>query len=58
MSDFISNTPISTALHIATAKADVDLNGMKFNYNIGLFYTPETILQPITLPPPFEGGPG
>lgn len=58
MTDYVSNTPISVPLYIATARPDVDFNGFKFNYDIGLFFTPTTIVMPLTLPPPFQGGPG
>jgi len=56
--DYVSNGPISVPLHIATAKADVDLNGPLFSYDIGLFYAATTTVQPFKLPPPFDGGPG
>lgn len=55
MADYVSNCPISTPLHVATAKPDVDFNGVMFSYDIGLFYQQNTVLQPLTLPPPFEG---
>jgi hypothetical protein len=58
MSDYVSNCPISVPLHIATASADVDFNGVMFSYDIGLFYPTTTVLLPLKLPPPFEGGPG
>lgn len=58
MTDYISNTPISVPLYVNTARPDVDLNGFKFSYDIGMFFTPTTIVMPFTLPPPSQGGPG
>lgn len=55
MTDYVANTPISVPLHVNTARADVDLNGMKFSYDIGLFFTPHTVLQNLTPPPPYNG---
>lgn len=52
MPDYVSNVPISAPLYIATANPDVDLNGMKFSYDIGMFYVPNSVLQPLRLPPP------
>lgn len=56
MSDYITDGPISVPLHIVGASPDVDLNGMKFSYDIGLFFTPVAAALPIKLPPPFRAG--
>lgn len=57
MADFFTNVPISMPLKIATAHADIDLNGMKFSYEIGMFFEPNSIVQPLRLPPsPFQDG--
>ncbi len=55
--DWISNGPISTPIHIPDMEPDIDLNGMKFNYDIGVFFTPSDEM-PITLKlPPLFGEP-
>lgn len=54
--DYVSNCPISVPLIVATASADVDFNGVAFSYDIGVFFPTTTVLQPLTLPPPFHGG--
>jgi hypothetical protein len=53
--DYASDCPISVPLYISTVDPDVNLNGMSFSYNIGLFYVPNTVIQPFKLPPPFSG---
>lgn len=53
--DYFSDTPISTPLYIPTISADVDLNGLSFSYEIGLMFTPNSVSQPLKLPPPFQG---
>ena len=56
MSDYVANGPISVPLYIPGLQPDVDLGGLKFSYRIGMFYTPETQVIPIRLPPLFEEG--
>ena len=56
-SDWISNAPISSPIHLPDTPVDVDFNGMKFNYDIGVFFTPSDEM-PITLKlPPLFGEP-
>lgn len=52
MPDFIANTQISVPLQVQGVKPDVDLNGLKFSYEIGVFYDPAPTLITMTLPPP------
>lgn len=57
--DYVTDGPISAPLYIPGCKADVDLGGLKFSYQHGIFYTPSTgnmTTLPIKLPPPFEEG--
>lgn len=55
MPDWISNGPISQPINLPDVQVDVDLNGMKFNYNIGVFFTPSDELPiSLKLPPMFE----
>jgi hypothetical protein len=56
MSDYVANGPISVPLYLTGVRADVDLGGLKFSYQVGMFYTPEVDVIPVTLPPPFEEG--
>ena len=54
-SDWISNAPISSPIHLPDVPVDVDFNGVKFNYDIGVFFTPsDEMVLPLT-PPPFYG---
>jgi len=55
MPDWVSNAPISTPIHLPDVQSDVDLNGLQFNYDIGMFYIPgdEPVL-PFKLPSIFE----
>lgn len=55
MSDYIADGPVSVPLVVPGIEADVNLGGLKFSYDLGMFYTPETEMLPIRLPPPFEG---
>ena len=56
MADYIANGPISATNYIPNVDADIDLNGMKFSYAIGMFYTPESTTPTLKLPPPFQAG--
>lgn len=56
MSDYVANGPISVPLYLPGVRPDVDLGGLKFSYEVGMFYTPESEVIAIRLPPPFEGG--
>jgi hypothetical protein len=58
MGDFIANTQISVPLSDPRLKADVDLNGLKFSYQFGMFYEASETYLPITMPPPFDTTPG
>lgn len=53
--DFITNTPISGPISIPNISADVNLNGVSFNYDIGMFYADNPVPVQFTLPPPFSG---
>lgn len=55
--DYVTNGPISGPIYLPRIKADIDLGGLKFSYQIGLLYTPTATdaVLPIRLPPPFEG---
>jgi hypothetical protein len=53
MADYITNTQISVPLNTGL-KADVNLNGLMFSYEHGMFYQVTTQQIPITLPPPFR----
>jgi hypothetical protein len=57
MADYITNGPVSVPLHVQGVTPDVDLNGVKFSYDIGMFYTPATTILPVKLPPLFSAGP-
>lgn len=48
--DYVADCPISVPLLIPGAKADVDLGGLKFSYEYGLFYTPTASTLPIHPP--------
>lgn len=53
---FISNGPVSGPLNVVNASPDVDFNGVKFSYDIGLFFDPVIAPLPLKLPPPFSAG--
>lgn len=55
MADWVSDGPISVPLHVEGLKPDVNLGGLKFSYEQGFFYVPETEYKPFRLPP--EGPP-
>lgn len=55
MADYVTNTQISVPLQTGL-QADVDLNGVKFSYEHGMFYDVIGEQLPIKLPPPFEVG--
>jgi len=52
--DYVADCPISVPLYVPNASADVDLGGLKFSYQLGLFYTPTAPTVPIQPPPSFE----
>lgn len=54
MADFVTNAQISVPLK-TNLTADVDLGGLKFSYNGGIFYEPTDVFMPIKLPPPWPG---
>lgn len=53
MANYITNTQISVPLNTGL-KADVNLNGLMFSYEHGVFYQVTTQQIPVTLPPPFR----
>lgn len=57
MADYVTNAQISVPLHDSRLQADVDLGGLKFSYQFGMFYDVSANFLPITLPPPFTTGP-
>ena len=55
MADWVSNGPISTPILLPDIEPDTDFNGVKFNYNIGVFFVPsDEMVLPLTLPPLWE----
>jgi hypothetical protein len=52
--DFVTNAQISVPLK-TNLTADVDLGGLKFSYNGGIFYEPTDVFMPIKLPAPWPG---
>jgi hypothetical protein len=58
MADYVANTQISVPIADTRLKADVDLNGLKFSYQYGIFYEVSSTFLPITLPPPWDTTPG
>lgn len=61
MADYVTNAQISVPLHVPGLRADVDLGGLKFSYQHGIFYEVGATQLPITMPPPWptthHGGP-
>ena len=55
--DFVCNGAVSGPIYLPGVEPDVDLNGVKFSYAIGLFYTPNSKPLPFQLPPPFAESP-
>ena len=53
MPDYVANGPISGPVNLPDISPDVDFNGVKFSYQIGLFFTPTVEPLPIKLPPMF-----
>lgn len=54
MANYYANGPISVPLN-SGLKADVDLGGLMFSYDHGVFYSPVIEELPITLPPSWPG---
>lgn len=54
MADYITNAQISVPLYTGL-KPDVDLGGLQFSYQHGIFYDTTASFLPITLPPPWPG---
>lgn len=54
MADFYANTQISVPIRDPRLKADVDLGGLKFSYQYGMFYEVSETYLPITMPPPWD----
>lgn len=48
--NFVATGPISTPLSV-NLSPDVDLNGMKFSYEHGIFYSPVSQYVTLQLPP-------
>jgi hypothetical protein len=53
---YASNVPISRPAVLPNFPPDVDLNGIGFNYDIGLMYQVYQETPLIRLPPPGSGG--
>lgn len=56
MADYVTNTPISGPVTVPNVQPDVNLNGVSFNYDIGMFYPDDPVPVQFTLPPPFSAG--
>lgn len=56
MADYVANGPISGPIHLPDVDVDVDFNGVKFSYQIGLFFTPAEEPMPLKLPSFFGEG--
>lgn len=54
--DYVSDTPISRAISIPNIEPDVNLNGVSFSYQIGMFYADNPAPVQLKLPPPFSAG--
>lgn len=57
MANYVTNGEISGPIYLPEIYADVDLGGLKFSYQYGMFYTSTAEQIPIKLPPPFKTGP-
>lgn len=51
---YFTNTKVSGPIDIPGLKSDVDLNGLQFSYEYGVFFAPVGKQLPITMPPPFD----
>lgn len=51
--NYIATGPISVPLSV-NLSPDVDLNGMKFSYQHGIFYSPVSQNVTLQLPPPLN----
>ena len=56
MAEWVADCTVSQPLHLPGIKPEVDMGGLKFSSQIGIFYTPTSGVLPIKLPPSFEGG--
>lgn len=56
MSNYYTNGQITTPLNVASLNPDVDLNGLKFSYEHGVFFSPVIKKFPLTMPPTWPGG--
>jgi len=56
MANYYANGPISVPLNVAGLKPDVDLGGLKFSYDHGVFFDPVIETFPLQLPPMWPGG--
>jgi len=56
MANYAANGPITVPLNVPALKPDVDLGGLKFSYEHGIFYSASVEPLPITLPPAWQGG--
>jgi hypothetical protein len=54
MADYVTNTEISRPLQDPRLQADVDLNGLKFSYQFGIFYEVTGTPLTLTMPPPWS----
>lgn len=55
MANYVATGPISVPLNVQGVKPDVDLNGFKFSYDFGIFFSPVIAELPITMPPLWPG---
>lgn len=53
MADYYTNTNISVPLYDSRLQVDVNLGGLKFSYDYGMFYEVTAAQSPVTLPSPF-----
>lgn len=51
--NYVATGPVSVPLSV-NLKPDIDLNGMKFSYQHGIFFSPVSQALNLTLPPPLN----
>lgn len=55
MGNYVATVQISHPIN-TNLKEDVNLNGVSFSYEHGLFYVPSEEIFPVQLPPPWQPG--
>jgi len=55
MAKWVADCTVSQPLYLPGVKPEVDMGGLKFSSQIGIFYTPTSGVLPIKLPPSLEG---